>query len=314
MDALSLLVLTSQQHPEDAALHKRVRQKTMELFYHLPYKYHLIPEDQCAAFLLYCEPSIERYIAMFQPRTNYGYYIMCIIRRRIPSFLQKQNEEEERRLSVLFVSSPQIPYQGQDEELRGGALYRRDELPVVFQTLLSQGPTTAQGHDPAIQTLLESLHHDTCRRGLLLSCAMDPSYALEHHTPLISKLLGCEETLLTDFLASLDQLLFAKRQDYNAHLERIGFRFYQIHRYRRKIWENTKSEFRKKVQARYRFNLSTWRKNLEALKKRKNICISRSQLGKILGVTTGSIHHSVITWKHAMRDALDVPTPMDYLE
>lgn len=73
--------------------------------------------------------------------------------------------------------------------------------------------------------------------------------------------------LLTDFLASLDQLLFAKRQDYNAHLERIGFRFYQIHRYRRKIWENTKSEFRKKVQARYRFNLSTWRKNLEALKK-----------------------------------------------
>lgn len=39
MDALSLLVLTSQQHPEDAALHKRVRQKTMELFYHLPYKH-----------------------------------------------------------------------------------------------------------------------------------------------------------------------------------------------------------------------------------------------------------------------------------
>ena len=314
MDALSLLVLRCQQHPEDEALRVQVRQKTMELFYRLPYKYHLIQEEHCSSFLLYCEGSIDRYIDMFVPKTNYGYYIMCIIRKRIIPFRQMMYEEEGRRRNILFVSAPHMHYQGHAEELCGGTLYRQDEFPVVYQTLLGQGPTTAQGRDPAIQTLLASLHQDTCRRGLLLSCALDPSYALAHHTSLLSRLLGCEEHLLTNFLASLDQLLFTKRQEYNAHLERIGFRFFQINCYRRKITETTRKKSRKKIQTRYQFNLSAWRKNLEELEKRKCIFISRSQLGQILGVTTSSIHHSITTWRHAMRDALDVLTPKDYLE
>ncbi|MDD7201753.1 MAG: hypothetical protein SPF89_07695 [Sphaerochaetaceae bacterium] len=314
MDALSELVLKCQQHPEDEALREQVRQKTMELFYRLPNKYHLIEEEHCASFLLYCEASIDRYIDMFVPMSNYGYYIMCIIRKRIIPFKQLMHEEEGRNRSVMFVSASPIQYHGQAEELCGGALYRQDELPAVYQTLLSQGPTTARGRHPAIRSLLRALHRGSCRRGLLLSSVMDPSYALEHHTALISRLLGCEEHLLIDFLASFDQLLFTKRQEYNAHLERIGFRFFQINCYRRKITETKRKKSRKKIQTRYRFNVSTWEKDLEELEKRKQIFISKSQLGQILGLPTSSIHHNITAWRHAMRDALDASTTKDYLE
>lgn len=313
MDELTHLVLSSQQHPEDEELSRLVREKTMELFYRLPSDYHLISEEQCSAFLLYCASSIERYINGYKPDTNYPYYILCIVRRRVRGFCCRPHVGQYEQGTALYVASSTVSYAAPDDLEGRSRLYAKPQLPVIFQTLLSQGPGAARGRRPAVRMLIKSLEEPNIRRGLLLSCSVDPSYALGHYLSLVSSLLGCEREMLSDFFASLDQLLFAKRQCYTNQVDRIAFRFLQTCHYREELRQSGNAASRDKLEGLYRFNQQAWHKQLTTLKALDHIFLSRKQLSSLLRLSPGTVIGSINSWKAAMVHALDAQDAKEYL-
>lgn len=314
MDAHTTLVLECQKQPDNLELLDKARKMAMDLFYHLPVQWHYLREEQCAAFLLYCQPAIDRYLFQYKPVISFDRYVLRIVQRRIIAFKYKYIKDMHRNYTTFLASSSVASYQATDVEPCGNTIFQNQELPQVFQTLICQGPPCVKSNHPPIKRLLRALHSPSCRKGLLLSSATVPSYVLDSQVPLISKLLGCDRKMLSDFLATLDQNLFARRQRSNELIDRIGFRYYQIWHYRELYRENSDVHGRTKILQKYHYNMNTWKNYLANLDKQKDLRLSRCELEKLLGLTASNITSSMNAWKHALRDALDASTPNDYLE
>ncbi len=314
MDAISRLVIESQQQPENKALRKKVRDVAMELFYSLPKQYHLLPEGLCSAFLLYCEPSIDGYITKYKPVGTFFNFIYAIVKRRVRHFLCSVQANYERINADSLVYAPEALYMKTPPEQVAGCFYHTHQLPTIFETLLSGQPDLTQTSNSMVKHLLCALTHKRVRQGLLLSCVTDPSYALHGYVPLTSKLLGCDEMMLGDFLASLDKLLVPHRQKCSDCLDRVGFRFFQVNKYRQELkLAETKPDWKTKQM--YSHNLVMWQHALKDLElKTKKTILCKSKITEILQISSFTITSSLRHWKEALEETLDAYGSKEYLQ
>jgi len=302
--ASTKIILAGKDNPQDAALWERARQETMRLLYLIPQQNHLLEEEDCSDFVLYCTPSIDKYITVYDPgQAPYEVFIECIVRRRAPSLLMRRKSQSDWEESITahpFLIEADAVADEQPVYKPGSDILPLMEMPRCFRRLCKVRRSSYPVQGKELKLLSERLSVHWIRKGFILLVTTAPYYCLTSFPKSLSLFLGVQEEFLQSYLMTADTLLSEKRARRDRLITSMNFH------YRRMIqcqWEAGKNGSGDVSNA-YRHNKQQMLKKVGELQK-QSFTLSHSQVADLVGVARGTVNSGTYAAKRIIRECMD---------
>jgi hypothetical protein len=302
----SRLIVQYQQHPDDEALHQEARQETMRLLYQIPLRIRLLHEEACSDFLLYCAPSIDRYIAIYDAtQLQYEQFIESIVRRRAPALEMRRKKQMDWREAVIHFPSL-VTFDTAEETEPSyhprSRILPLSSMPQCFRYLCEIRPSRIPGSDDTIQRLSEKLSIHWVRKGFILLVTTSPRYCLSSFPSSLALLLGVEDEVLQSYLLTAESVLGPKHDKRTKLLDSVNFH------YRRMIqcqWERQYSMAKELELARKaEYNRTILRRKVEELQK-QSFSLSHSEVAALVKVARGTVNSGTYCARRIIRECMD---------
>lgn len=304
--ASTQIILAWKHDPDASQRYDAARKEAMRLLYLTPKKLHLLPEEACSDFLLYCMPSIDRYLEIYDPsRLPFEQFIEGIVRRRAPALEMRRRRQEQWRDAVTqfpLLVLPETVEETQPEYHPRSRVLPLSAMPRQFQALCQIRQSRIPSPTPPIARLAEKLAIPWIRKGFILLLTTAPGYCLATFPQSMALLLGVPEASLQSYLLTAESVLAPLREKRTRLLESVNFH------YRRMIqcqWESQYAMARELHLLRMaEHNRKLLHRRVEELQ-HQSFCLSHTEVSRLVGIARGTVNSGTYCARAVIRECLD---------
>ena len=306
------MITLCQKKPEDKSLWDKARKETMSLIYFFPQYYNIIPPTLCSAFLLYCNASIDTYIAKYnQDNQSFEVFIANIIRRRASFFLLRCHSLDDR--DTYMCSCPEITdgTLARDQEPNYGISTEFpkisfEQMPKTFTRLCELNPPKKNFSNEKLNKLARQLGNKRNRKGFLLLVTVNPHLMLTYYLGELTILLGVDKRLLGGYLSTAQSLLSENRIEEQKLKELANSHFNRIVECQIKELSLLEDEYleREKILYKEKINQKAFKTKIESIR-RQPYHLSHTQIGSLVCIARGTVNSSIYYAKQMIQSCMD---------
>ncbi len=313
-------VILLQKNCNDTKLYQVLHKKTQQILYYMPTYLHLLEEEDCSAFLLYCYEAIDHYLTTYRlGGLSYIGYLTQVVRKRCKYFLVMKRENEHKERIILEsehlqeVEQPLLTGETAHYSTFSSKLVSNmDTLPKLFNQLLYARTIAPPLEDPKLKALQKLIASPVNRKRFLIVLTLSPNLANQYLLEELALLLEVEISLLSQYLNTAG-MMFQEKERLKEEFQMTSNRhFRRLLEIETQLQNTAKPEECEHLEALRTWTVKVYRAKVEQIR-HLEFRLSHRQLGELLNIPKGTIDSSVHYMKRVLKEYVDETEDKEYL-
>jgi hypothetical protein len=316
-------VVCYQQDQTNTTLYRTIHSKTQQILYALPYYLHLLEEEDCSEFLLFCYNTIDYYLTTYRiGRLSYIGYLTQVVRKRTKYFITQKRAMIAREKLIYASERYQNPQVYKEPELtaetasytafEGFLVSKMDSLPSLFNRLLHERKTSGKMPLPHLQRLKQELSTPVNRKRFLIVLSLAPQLANEYLLEDLAALLEVDAHLLNQYLNTANLLLEEKERCRKEFIATSNRHFRRLLEIEGDLQTEIDTAAIERLETLRDWTIRVYKAKVNQIRNME-FRLSHYQLGKLLHIPKGTIDSSVHYMKRVLRQYMDELSDNEYL-
>ncbi|MGE4453612.1 MAG: hypothetical protein AB7D92_03685 [Sphaerochaeta sp.] len=317
---LTEAVILFQKHRHDTKLYHALHKKTQQILYYMPAYLHLLEEEDCSAFLLYCYESIDHYLTTYKlGGLSYIGYLTQVVRKRCKYFLVMKRADEHKERIILeseYLQEGEQPLlsgeTAQYTTFSSKLVSEMDTLPKLFNQLLYARTIALPLENPKLKVLQKLIASPVNRKRFLIVLTLSPNLANQYLLEELAMLLEVEVPLLSQYLNTAG-MMFKEKERLKEEFQMTSNRhFRRLLEIENQLQNTAKREEYERLEALRTWTVKVYKAKVEQIRTME-FRLSHRQLGVLLNIPKGTIDSSVHYMKRVLREYVDETGDKEYL-